>query len=186
MLTGRACFRCAFSIWLICAVVSTSRLQAAISFVQSHGGSNNPATSAAVEDRPVGPPVKANKWLNERMKILGNDGVADLVAPLPSLNRPEMIQSLRSQPSTVESGTFLGGQALGLKRRSELTNDLSFAGGVFTGSQDSIVVRQKISQKIFEDFFRNNYLRTDRRSMRASFARNMNSKRSSSFVRAGR
>jgi hypothetical protein len=127
----------------------------------------------APEDKPADSSAKADRWQSNWMESKGNEGVAELLAPLPTLNDPELLKSLRSRPSTVDDGSFLVSDNLEFKRRSDLVTQLSSTAVLASSPRDASMVTLTMSRDIFEKYFRRNYLRTNREFLKGSLARSV-------------
>lgn len=170
MLNVRASFCCVLSFWLITAA-TTSRLHAAVFFVQSVNAKKDLSPSAAAEKRLIVSPADANPWQGDRTKTQASAGVSDVVVSLPSLDRPDLLRNLSSPPATVDNDSSFGSQTLEPKRKSEHVSALSSLGIVASGLEDSPMVTLAMSNEIFERFFRRSYLRPDRDTLRSVLKR---------------
>jgi hypothetical protein len=183
MWNGRAGLGCVLSVWLFAAAPS-SRLQAALFFVPHVGGAKDSATTPAVQGKSADPSVRGNRWQWDQTKFEGNEGVSDFIAPLPTLNHPELLKSYRSPPSTMDDQLPLGSHKLQSQRRSELATELSTTGVVASCPRGTSMVPAAMSREIFEEYFRNNYLRFSRKVVRPSLVRSV--ERGSSVSETGR
>jgi hypothetical protein len=96
-----------------------------------------------------------------------------LIAPLPTLDRPELLESYRYPPSTIDDQLPLGSHKLQPQRRFELATELSTTGVVASCPRDTSMVPAAMSREIFEEYFRNNYLRFSRKVVRPSLVRSV-------------